>query len=180
MRNVNTLEIIIFQVVRQYNFYIYFRHPFRRSAGFEALRRIFAISGNNKYMEVVQWKMDLLRNRAIFKAKMVICWISITMGALYALNSSRNRLLITFARSQALAQKLKNGRSKSAFFACNSALCRLLWIYLYLCLYEPINTLQVRLKLARLDRLRNCKRYPGEVRQVGIYEQIMKSCQNQG
>ena len=34
--------------------------------------------------------------------------------------------------------------------------------------------------LARLDRLRNCAWHPGEVRQSDIYEQIMKSCQNQG
>lgn len=33
--------------------------------------------------------------------------------------------------------------------------------------------------MARLDRLRNCARHPGKVRYSGIYEQIMKSCQNQ-
>ena len=66
------------------------------------------------------------------------------------------------------------------FSACISAECGLIWVYLYLCLYEPINTLQVRPKLARLDRLRNCARHPGKVCQSGICEQIMKSCQNQG
>ena len=34
--------------------------------------------------------------------------------------------------------------------------------------------------MAILDRLRKCARHPGEVCQSGIYEQIMKSCQNQG
>ena len=33
--------------------------------------------------------------------------------------------------------------------------------------------------MARLNRLRNRARYPGEVWKSGIYEQIVKSCQNQ-
>ena len=63
---------------------------------------------------------------------------------------------------------------------CNPSLCGLLLVYLYYCPYEPINTLQVYIFVARLDRLRNCARHPGEVCQYGIYEQTMKSCQNQG
>lgn len=66
------------------------------------------------------------------------------------------------------------------YFACNSAICGLLWIYLYLCLYESITTLQVYIFVAMLDSLRKCARHPGEVCQSGIYEQIMKSCQNRG
>ena len=124
--------------------------------------------------------MVLLRNRAISKAKTAICFTSIIIGVLYALNLCLNRLLITFARLPASLQKLKSWRSKSILFACNSAECGLLWIYLYLCLYEPINTPQVCLFVAGLDRLRNRARHPGEVCQSGIYEQIMKSCQNQG
>ena len=61
--------------------------------------------------------MVLLRSRATSKAKMVICLTNTTTGMLYALNSSKNRLLITFARLPELAQKLKNWRSKSAPFS---------------------------------------------------------------
>lgn len=71
-------------------------------------------------------------------------------------------------------------RSKSAFFACNYAVCGLLWVYLYLCLYEPINTQQVCLFVARIELLQKCARHPAEVRQSVIYEQIVKLCQNQG
>ena len=124
--------------------------------------------------------MDLLRSRAISKARMVICLTNIIMGVLYALNLSRNGILIPFARLPAFSQLLRIRRNKPTFFACNSAECGLLWIYLCLCLYEPISTPQVCKKLARLDRLRNCARYPGNVCQYGIYEQIIKSCQNQG
>ena len=60
--------------------------------------------------------MDLLRSRATSKAKTVICLTNTTTGMLYALNSSKNRLLITFARLPALFQKLKNWRSESALF----------------------------------------------------------------
>ena len=51
----------------------------------------------DKYMEVILWRMDLLRSRATSKAKMVICLNNTTNGVLCVLNSSKNRLLITFA-----------------------------------------------------------------------------------
>ena len=60
--------------------------------------------------------MDLSRSRATSKAKMAICLNNTTKGMLYALNSSKNRLLITFARLPELDPKLKNWRSKSALF----------------------------------------------------------------
>ena len=60
--------------------------------------------------------MVLLRSRATSKAKTVICLNNTTKGVLCALNLSRNRLLIIFARLPALFQKLKNWRSKSALF----------------------------------------------------------------
>lgn len=53
--------------------------------------------------------------------------------------------------------------------------------YIYtIAILGQITTLQVRPRLARLDRLRNRARHPGEVCQSGICEQIIKSCQNQG
>ena len=58
----------------------------------------------DKYMEVIPWRMALLRSRANSKAKMVICLNNTTNGVLCVLNSSRNRLLITFARLPASIQ----------------------------------------------------------------------------
>ena len=62
---------------------------------------------------------------------------------LYALNFYRNRLLITFAGLPALVQKLKSWRSKSAIFRLQFCGMWVIWVYLYLCLYEPVNALQV-------------------------------------
>ena len=43
-----------------------------------------------------------------------------------------------------------------------------------------MNAPQMHLFMARLDRLQEYARHPGKVCQSGIYEQIMKSFQNQG
>ena len=75
------------------------------------------------------WTMDLLRSVATSNAKTVICWISITMGALYALNLCRNRLLIIFAGFPASVQKFKKWRTYSAIFRLQ--LCRYVVYYVY-------------------------------------------------
>ena len=79
--------------------------------------------------------MDLLRSRAIFKAKKDICWTNTTTGMLYVLNFCRNRLLITFARLPESIQKLKSRRSKSAIFRLQ--FCGM-WFIMDISIFMPI------------------------------------------
>lgn len=56
-------------------------------------------------------------------------------------------------------------------------LCGILWIYLYLCLYEPISVLQVRPKSAEPERQQGLENQPGKVRQKRKIEHNRTLCE---